>query len=54
MRRAHEVLQRRLVAERSAFAEGIAAVEHNVYDSRSWRYTAPMRKMTGFLKRLKP
>jgi SAM-dependent methyltransferase len=54
LRRAHEVLQRRLVAERSAFAEGIAAVEQSVYGSRSWRYTAPMRKAIALLRRFKP
>src|SRR4051812_18406231 len=31
LRRAHEVLQRRLVAERAAFAEGISAVEAAIY-----------------------
>ena len=54
LRRAHEVLQRRLVAERAAFAEGIAAVEDGVYGSRSWRYTAPMRKLIHLARRLKP
>jgi SAM-dependent methyltransferase len=54
VRQAHEVLQRRLVAERAAFAEGIAAVEEGVYGSRSWRYTAPMRKLIGLFRRLKP
>src|SRR5213595_2409627 len=54
LRRAHEVLQRRLVAERAAFAEGIAAVEEGVYGSRSWRYTAPIRKALHALRRLKP
>jgi len=54
LRRAHEVLQRRLVAERAAFAEGIAAVERGVYGSRSWRLTAPLRSATGLLKKLKP
>jgi SAM-dependent methyltransferase len=54
LRQAHEVLQRRLVAERAAFAEGIAAVEEGVYGSRSWRYTAPMRKAIGFFRRRKP
>jgi SAM-dependent methyltransferase len=54
LRQAHEVLQRRIVAERAAFAEGIAAVEEGVFGSRSWRYTAPMRKAIGFLRRLKP
>ena len=54
LRRAHEVLQRRLVAERAAFAGGIAAVEEGVYGSRSWRYTAPIRKLLGSLRRLKP
>jgi SAM-dependent methyltransferase len=54
IRRAHEVTQRRLVAERAAFAEGIAAVEESVYGSRSWRYTAPMRAMIRSLRRFKP
>jgi hypothetical protein len=54
VRRAHEVLQRRLVAERSAFAEGIAAVEAGVYGSRSWRVTAPMRAAIKYLRKLKP
>jgi 2-polyprenyl-3-methyl-5-hydroxy-6-metoxy-1,4-benzoquinol methylase len=54
LRRAHEVLQRRLVAERSAFAEGIAAVEAGVYGSRSWRLTAPMRAGIKYLRKLKP
>jgi len=54
LRRAHEALQRRLVAERAAFAQGIAAVEDGVYSSRSWRYTAPMRGAIGLLRRLKP
>jgi 2-polyprenyl-3-methyl-5-hydroxy-6-metoxy-1,4-benzoquinol methylase len=54
LRRAHEVLQRRLVAERAAFAEGIAAVEAGVYGSRSWRLTAPMRSGIRLLKKLKP
>jgi SAM-dependent methyltransferase len=54
LRQAHEVLQRRLVAERAAFAEGIAAVEASVYGSRSWRVTAPMRAGIKFLRKLKP
>ena len=54
LRRAHEVLQRRLVAERAAFADGIAAVEARVYASRSWRYTAPMRAAIHLARRLKP
>lgn len=54
LRRAHETLQRRLVAERAAFAEGIAAVEEGVYSSRSWRYTAPLRGAIAVLRRLKP
>jgi SAM-dependent methyltransferase len=54
LRRAHEVLQRRLVAERAAFAEGIAAVEASVYGSRSWRYTAPLRAAMKLAGRLKP
>jgi SAM-dependent methyltransferase len=54
VRRAHEVLQRRLLTERAAFAQGIAAVEEGVYGSRSWRYTAPMRAGIKLLRRLKP
>jgi SAM-dependent methyltransferase len=54
LRRAHEVTQRRLVAERAAFADGIAAVEESVYGSRSWRYTAPVRAAIRSLRRLKP
>ncbi len=54
LRRAHEVLQRRLVAERAAFAEGIAAVEASVFSSRSWRYTAPLRGAIKLARRLKP
>src|SRR5881392_894909 len=54
LRRAHEVLQRRLVAERAAFADGISAVEESVYGSRSWRYTAPMRKAITVFRRFKP
>jgi SAM-dependent methyltransferase len=53
LRRAHETLQRRLVAERAAFADGISAVEEQVYGSRSWRYTAPMRKAIAILRRRK-
>jgi O-antigen biosynthesis protein len=54
LRRAHEVLRRRIVAERVAFAEGIAAVQEEVYGSRSWRYMAPMRAVVHRLRRLKP
>ena len=54
VRRAHEALQRRLIAERAAFAQGIAAVEESVFGSRSWRYTAPMRRAIHVLRRLKP
>jgi 2-polyprenyl-3-methyl-5-hydroxy-6-metoxy-1,4-benzoquinol methylase len=54
LRLAHETLQRRLIAERAAFADGIAAVEESVYGSRSWRYTAPMRGAIRLLRRLKP
>jgi hypothetical protein len=54
VRRAHEVLQRRLLAERAAFSQGIAAVEEGVYGSRSWRYTAPMRAAIRVVRRLKP
>jgi len=51
LRLAYDVQRRRVVSERAAFAEGIAAVERSVYGSRSWRYTAPIR---GMLRRLKP
>lgn len=54
LRRAHEALSRRLVAERAAFADGIARIQANVYGSRSWRYTAPLRRAIGLLGRLKP
>jgi SAM-dependent methyltransferase len=54
LRRAHEVIQRRLVAERSAFAEGLVALEATVYGSRSWRYTAPLRAAISLARRLKP
>ena len=54
LNRAHEVLQRRLVAERAAFSDGILAIEESVYGSRSWRYTAPMRRAIAILRRLKP
>jgi SAM-dependent methyltransferase len=54
LRRAHDVLRRRLVAERAAFADGIAAVEAGIYGSRSWRYTAPLRAATARLRKLKP
>jgi SAM-dependent methyltransferase len=54
LRRAHDILRRRIVAERVAFGEGIAAVQEEVYGSRSWRYTAPMRKAIHALRRLKP
>ena len=54
LRRAHESLQRRLLGERAAFSQAIAAVEESVYSSRSWRYTAPMRAAIHGLRRLKP
>ena len=54
LRRAHETLQRRLIAERAAFADGIAAVEESVYGTRSWRYTAPMRAAIRRMRKLKP
>ena len=54
LRRAHEALSRRLVAERAAFADGIARVQASLYTSRSWRYTAPLRATIRLLKRLKP
>lgn len=54
LRRAHEALSRRLIAERAAFADGIARIQANVYGSRSWRYTAPLRRTIRLLSRLKP
>ena len=54
LRRAHEALSRRLIAERAAFADGIAHVQASLYSSRSWRYTAPLRASIRLLKRLKP
>jgi SAM-dependent methyltransferase len=54
LRRAHDILRRRIVAERVAFGEGIAAVQEEVYGSRSWRYTAPMRKAIHVLRRFRP
>jgi hypothetical protein len=54
LRRAHEALSRRLIAERAAFADGIARIQANVYGSRSWRYTAPLRRTIRLLGRLKP
>jgi hypothetical protein len=54
LRRAHEALSRRLVAERAAFADGIARIQANLYGSRSWRYTAPLRSAIRLLSRLKP
>jgi 2-polyprenyl-3-methyl-5-hydroxy-6-metoxy-1,4-benzoquinol methylase len=54
LRRAHEALSRRLVAERAAFADGIARVQASVYGSRSWRYTAPLRRAIRTLSRVKP
>jgi len=54
LRRAHEALSRRLVAERAAFADGIVRVQATVFNSRSWRYTAPMRAAIRVLRRFKP
>jgi 2-polyprenyl-3-methyl-5-hydroxy-6-metoxy-1,4-benzoquinol methylase len=51
VRRAHEVQGQRLINERVAFAEGLAHVQATVYGSRSWRITAPLRTLTGLLKR---
>jgi 2-polyprenyl-3-methyl-5-hydroxy-6-metoxy-1,4-benzoquinol methylase len=53
VRRAHEIQGQRLINERVAFAEGLAHVQATVYGSRSWRLTAPLRAMTGFLRRLR-
>jgi chromosome segregation ATPase len=52
-RRAHEALTRRLVAERAAFADGIARIQAHLYGTRSWRYTRPLRAGTRFVSRLK-
>jgi len=54
LRRAHEALSRRLIAERAAFADGIAGVQASVYGSRSWRYTAPLRSAIRMLGRFRP
>ena len=51
VRRAHEVQGQRLINERVAFADGLAHVQASVYGSRSWRITAPLRALTGLLKR---
>jgi 2-polyprenyl-3-methyl-5-hydroxy-6-metoxy-1,4-benzoquinol methylase len=51
VRRAHEVQGQRLINERVAFAEGLAHVQATVYGSRSWRITAPLRALTGLLRR---
>jgi methyltransferase family protein len=51
VRRAHEVQGQRLINERVTFAEGLAHVQATVYGSRSWRITAPLRAVTGLLKR---
>jgi trans-aconitate methyltransferase len=51
VRRAHEVQGQRLINERVAFAEGLAHVQATVYGSRSWRLTAPLRAVTGLLRR---
>jgi 2-polyprenyl-3-methyl-5-hydroxy-6-metoxy-1,4-benzoquinol methylase len=51
VRRAHEVQGQRLINERVAFAEGLAHVQASVYGSRSWRITAPLRALSGLLKR---
>jgi predicted nucleic acid-binding Zn-ribbon protein len=53
LRRAHEALTRRLVAERAAFADGIARIQAHLYGTRSWRYTRPLRAGTRFVSRLK-
>lgn len=51
VRRAHEVQGQRLINERVAFAEGLAHVQATVYGSRSWRITAPLRALSGLLRR---
>jgi 2-polyprenyl-3-methyl-5-hydroxy-6-metoxy-1,4-benzoquinol methylase len=53
VRRAHLVQGQRLVNERAAFAEGIAHVQATVYGSRSWRITAPLRAMSGIMRRFR-
>jgi 2-polyprenyl-3-methyl-5-hydroxy-6-metoxy-1,4-benzoquinol methylase len=53
LRRAHEVRGRRLVAERVAFAEGLTHIQASVYGSKSWRLTAPLRRMGALLRRLR-
>jgi len=51
VRRAHEVQGQRLINERVAFAEGLAHVQATVYGSRSWKITAPIRALSGLLRR---
>jgi 2-polyprenyl-3-methyl-5-hydroxy-6-metoxy-1,4-benzoquinol methylase len=51
VRRAHEVQGQRLINERVAFAEGLLHLQATVYGSRSWRLTAPLRAVTGWLRR---
>jgi 2-polyprenyl-3-methyl-5-hydroxy-6-metoxy-1,4-benzoquinol methylase len=53
LRLAHEVRGRRLIAERVAFAEGLAHIQATVYGSKSWRLTAPLRGVGGILRRLR-
>jgi O-antigen biosynthesis protein len=54
LRRAHETLARRLAAERVAMTDTVSALERNLdalHQSRSFRYTAPLRNALGKLRR---
>jgi methyltransferase family protein len=53
LRRAHEEQGRRLVAERLEFANELAELQshiHAIHQSRSFRYTAPLRRFFGALR----
>jgi methyltransferase family protein len=53
LRRAHEEQGRRLVAERLEFANELAELQrqiHLIHQSRSFRYTAPLRRFFGGLR----
>jgi methionine biosynthesis protein MetW len=53
LRRAHEERGRRLVAERLEFANELAELQghiHAIHQSRSFRYTAPLRRFFGALR----
>jgi 2-polyprenyl-3-methyl-5-hydroxy-6-metoxy-1,4-benzoquinol methylase len=54
LRRAHETLARRLAAERVSMTDTVSALERNLdtlHQSRSFRYTAPLRNTLGRFRR---